>query len=884
MKQVAGSRWARFCAGGLLCGRGMLVFVLGAAGGPSSASAELLAGWDVNGLAGTNNNVAAAHLATHVTSGVLDRGPGLQPDAGTNSILSSSWTMPASSTVADAVASNDYHGFSVTAEPGYHLTVTGIAWRAQRSASGPTNFTLRSSVYGFAADLVTWNVGGGISAVNLSNELNVMGGTALEFRVYGWRTGAEAGTGAFQDGGDFGSAGIDLALFGSVSTNEPPSEAIIVQPSGDLLISTPIGASSNILLQALAGSVLVQAAVTSATGHVTIRAQNSVIQSDDILTGGDGTILMEASTGGVMMADGTSATTGGGDVRVGAGQDVAMGLLNAGLGNVSVNAGRNITDNNLASNNVVAGGFRLVTTNGSVATGANRLETHVATLAARVGGNLYVDQANAVVVGAVTSVVVQRVNTNSTLTTVTDPALAGLGTRGSALLASQGSLVVSNALEAGTSVRLHAVLGDLALNAVVWSTNGTVSLLAQNSVIQNTGGSIYVLGAGRNADVEAYGGSVSMAAGTSAMTAGGHIRVAAANDVALGLLNAGAGNVSINAGQSMTDNNGSSFNVVGSGLLAQAGVAVGTSGDPIETGVGIVCSQPYASSFFIHQPGTVADSVSQVSVSRVQANGSGVTITDFNACFCSIDVLGTNGGAIANYDLVPSLLDGTDFGPVDLVTDRVTRVYGITNSGSARLTISSISTNGVGVPDFTVISFPATVPAGSRSNLVIRFGPSALGVRTADVVIAHNDTTKTAYRFGLRGTGAILDDDHDGLPNWWEAANGLQAGISNALTANADGDPMTDWEEYVADLNPQSSNAFLPVVTLTNPAPGAMSLVVDPTSTGRIYHVRVTTNLLDTPQQWTVIPPEKTGTGSAVTFIVTNDASERSYRTGVRLP
>ncbi|MFH0909528.1 MAG: Calx-beta domain-containing protein, partial [bacterium] len=128
------------------------------------------------------------------------------------------------------------------------------------------------------------------------------------------------------------------------------------------------------------------------------------------------------------------------------------------------------------------------------------------------------------------------------------------------------------------------------------------------------------------------------------------------------------------------------------------------------------------------------------------------------------------------------------------------------------------------------------------------------------------------------------DSDNDGLPDWWEIQAGLSPSVSNSPGSNVDGDWMTDMEEYIADTQPTNGLSFFPTIVLTDAPTGAMSLVVYPTSAGRVYGVRWTTNLMLDPQVWTLYPPEKTGTGSAVTFTVTNDAPGRTYRTGVRLP
>ena len=63
-----------------------------------------------------------------------------------------------------------------------------------------------------------------------------------------------------------------------------------------------------------------------------------------------------------------------------------------------------------------------------------------------------------------------------------------------------------------------------------------------------------------------------------------------------------------------------------------------------------------------------------------------------------------------------------------------------------------------------------------------------------------------------------------------------------------------------------------------------MSLVIAPTSTGRVYGVYANANLLQSPQLWTLVPPEQTGTAASLTLTVTNNLPGANYRTGVRLP
>lgn len=121
-----------------------------------------------------------------------------------------------------------------------------------------------------------------------------------------------------------------------------------------------------------------------------------------------------------------------------------------------------------------------------------------------------------------------------------------------------------------------------------------------------------------------------------------------------------------------------------------------------------------------------------------------------------ISVLGTNGAVIANADLTPAPADGTDFNQVYFGgAASFTNTFSITNSGNTTLTLSSITTSSTmgAAADFTVLSWPATVLPQTRSNLVISFNPAAIGVRTAVVSIANNDSTKNPYTFALAGEG-----------------------------------------------------------------------------------------------------------------------------------
>lgn len=109
-------------------------------------------------------------------------------------------------------------------------------------------------------------------------------------------------------------------------------------------------------------------------------------------------------------------------------------------------------------------------------------------------------------------------------------------------------------------------------------------------------------------------------------------------------------------------------------------------------------------------------------------------------------------------------------------------------------------------------------------------------------------------------------------------------GAYETLGADADSDGSSDLAEYIADTVPTNAASFLRPLALTNAPQGVLGLVIEPTSTGRLYAIESTTNLLATPQVWTMIQPERSGTGGPLVIPVTNNSAAKHYRHRVRLP
>ena len=120
-----------------------------------------------------------------------------------------------------------------------------------------------------------------------------------------------------------------------------------------------------------------------------------------------------------------------------------------------------------------------------------------------------------------------------------------------------------------------------------------------------------------------------------------------------------------------------------------------------------------------------------------------------------IRVLGTNGAVLPNGYATPNSADGTDFGSTPVTGGQVTRTFAITNVSLGALSISSVQVGGAQGADFAVLSFPATISAGAQSNLVVRFDPSAAGIRSATITVNNNAPTNATYNFAVQGSGRI---------------------------------------------------------------------------------------------------------------------------------
>ena len=119
------------------------------------------------------------------------------------------------------------------------------------------------------------------------------------------------------------------------------------------------------------------------------------------------------------------------------------------------------------------------------------------------------------------------------------------------------------------------------------------------------------------------------------------------------------------------------------------------------------------------------------------------------ALFPNINLTG-NSICIINGDATPSAADNTDFGN----TPGNTKTFGITNTGTASLTISGINFTGTDNSMFTVSAAPVTpLLPGLSTSFTVQFTPTSVGEKFATINIANDDADEATYTFNIKGTG-----------------------------------------------------------------------------------------------------------------------------------
>ncbi|HOZ52046.1 MAG TPA: YDG domain-containing protein, partial [Chitinophagaceae bacterium] len=190
----------------------------------TSLSYGQLLQWNTFGNAGTETTEPSVGNNINISSSNLTQG-GITAAGNTNRFGGSGWfntgNTSGGNTLSEAIAGNDYIQFIVTPNAGFSFTPTSLDFNWDRSSTGPTNVTLRSSVDGYTTDLgsVLGMSTGFVTlrTLTISGLSNIT--TATTFRLYGYGASATTGTGGF----DIGTNVVNVQLNGTTASTATPT-------------------------------------------------------------------------------------------------------------------------------------------------------------------------------------------------------------------------------------------------------------------------------------------------------------------------------------------------------------------------------------------------------------------------------------------------------------------------------------------------------------------------------------------------------------------------------------------------------------------------------------------------------------------------------------
>jgi hypothetical protein len=134
------------------------------------------------------------------------------------------------------------------------------------------------------------------------------------------------------------------------------------------------------------------------------------------------------------------------------------------------------------------------------------------------------------------------------------------------------------------------------------------------------------------------------------------------------------------------------------------------------------------------------------------------------------------------------------------------------------------------------------------SRPAINTGGDVIAFATSDAGLTPGDLNRAADAFTCGITVlSTLDSDADGIPDWWMQqyfghASGSADDDSRAAD-DADGDGMSNWEEFLAGTSPTDDASFLWMQITPTPDVGSDILLSWPAKAGRSYRVQFTDDL-----------------------------------------
>jgi hypothetical protein len=189
-------------------------------------------------------------------------------------------------------------------------------------------------------------------------------------------------------------------------------------------------------------------------------------------------------------------------------------------------------------------------------------------------------------------------------------------------------------------------------------------------------------------------------------------------------------------------------------------------------------------------------------------------------------------------------------------------------SAASNLFLSAVPVNPVLAPG-TNITFAGS---GTNRTVTILPGTNQSGSTTITVFVSDGtNVSSTPFLFLV-----LTDTDHDGIPDVYENAHGMNPNDPTDAAKDFDGDGLSNLQEYLAGTDPNDSRNFLGIIAVTVIAPDVQ--VSFSSISGKLYRVERTDNIA--LGMWTTVADNVPGTGGIVAVTDTGAASlaQRTYR------
>ncbi|UTJ07601.1 beta strand repeat-containing protein [Arcobacter roscoffensis] len=383
--------------------------------------------------------------------------------------------------------------------------------------------------------------------------------------------------------------------------------------------SNDVSSNGDTLISALDGAVTLSDDLITGTGNLSILANTTFAQNSNITTAG--TVDVEANTSITMVDVITNANDS--NIRYSTSGEISLAQLTTSA-DVSIIAG-SVSDSNADTNNITADELRLEVI-GSTGVGTNHIETDVNTLSSN-GGSLFVTEANDITINQTSQIVVQRVGSDTTLTTTntTDTTQSDINSSGALVLQTQDGSITTivndgDIITGGNTLLKTSEIAegsssdsDITLGGSISITNGNISISSSDNV--NINNNIISNTINKTIDV-LVSSNITMIDGTSVTSTDGNISFEAnTGNVISETINAGTGAVAIKTAGTINDIDSSSL-ITAQSLLIDALGKVGTTTNHINTNITTLSANAGAGLYITENDGVSIDSV-DVEVNRV---------------------------------------------------------------------------------------------------------------------------------------------------------------------------------------------------------------------------------------------------------------------------